>query len=286
MNKYIEKIATTRLVKELAKGLISKPLHELIHAGSLRSPGIYAKGMKKGNIALAKAHDLTFQKVKPDTVHNFLASSGGGYATLATKEGKSHIMHVDRKASDIARNANLWSGLQEGIVGAVTKKNKPIKGFSRQESELAHQAFIRHEIYEGMAINKMHPKGVGMDEQKRLDMIHAVRSETPHKLTPALTRLSEYAGVPKSTGKLDHSKWGPVGNHASLSVLARESNMIRENPYLHKSIMKDHRDASGEAGFISKMTGKKYGADKITAKGFKKLDQTVQDPVTGMHRVD
>lgn len=45
--------------------------------------------------------------------------------------------------------------------------------------------------------------------------------------------------------------------------------MVRKNPYLTK--IRDLREATGEAGLVHKITGKRFGQDRLTAKDMDKL---------------
>lgn len=59
----------------------------------------------------------------------------------------------------------------------------------------------------------------------------------------------------------------------SLDVLGRESNLVRANPYMSNSNLKDIRSYTGENRLLKRITGKSYGADKFTGKDLRRLDR-------------
>jgi hypothetical protein len=94
MNKYLEKIALTRLVKRIATVTVMEPLESLVSKGVLRSESRYAEGLAKGNDLINKRTGSEIHRVHPDSFPGKATIHSGGYSTSATKDGKIQIYHT------------------------------------------------------------------------------------------------------------------------------------------------------------------------------------------------
>jgi hypothetical protein len=253
MNKYLEKIASTRLVRELVKGSVPMSVNSLFRRGALRSPARYAKGMREGVGAIAKKVGADFTAVKRlDTVQGDGIVRSGGYTTVASRDGGIHIYHDKGISSDIHI------------------------GESKARKDIAHQSGLMHESFEAEQIRRDLSRGVIDTGAAQLTLKkykeYALRKGIPEKSLKDTERFLNQAASPASRAVL--VKDGKeVARHQSLVVLGKESNMIRTNPYLRVHGLSKNRMESGEANFISKITGKKYGVDRFTGKDLKKLDK-------------
>lgn len=270
MNVYLEKVALTRLVKELAKKPASRStLSSLFDKGVIRSPGQYAEGMRKGNNSLAQKVNATISTSKPETLFSEVTASSGGYATVANSKGTSNIYH-DREQSAFS-------------TGEGPFKNR--ESHQKQFDELMHQAGIRHEVFEARAVKDSLAKGEGLNLHQRGPRKEALKeysdmSNTPEKTKSQWDRSMNHLAFPKIQAQLHNNSSGQlVGSHMNLSVLGRESELIRKNPYLHRSPLATVRSFTGENKYIQHLTGKKYGADKITGKDISKLTKAPHSDV-------
>lgn len=276
-NRYLEKIALTRLVSELAKGKVNRPLYKLIEDGFLRKPGVYAKGMRKGNDILTKKINSGVYTPKYGTTSaGNSAVNLGGYGTLF-HEGGSHIVFnkdhsvLENGVKGVFPNRQAVSGLQTGLQYA----GRGIK-YSKQEKELIHQAGIRHEVFEADSFSKSKNKISEYSRDMKEGVIHRAKimeeyGVTGPKESKNAIRLANHMSYPQLNGIIaDHT--GVVGMHHSLGVLGKESEIIRKNPYLHQSSISKIRKLTGEDRLISDLTGKRYGVDKITGKDLRKLE--------------
>lgn len=238
--EVMEKSALTRLVKELAKGTVSKKITDLSSLGFIKPKAVYEKGMKIGNINIAKKEGVVFSKGKK-TADSIMARAGGGYATLP----------IDN--SDKVK---------------VISKGLPIPGLSLKGPE--HQGAIRHELFEARELKRsiMNKSNTGVSLKNSTREYH----KTPRTIDPYL-KYHLIRGLPRTPlPSMPKSLSNPEkpSSHLSQKVLLRESEMIRKNPYLEK--IKQTRKSSGESEALEKVLSKRYGVDKVGAKDFKKID--------------
>lgn len=258
MNKYLEKIATfekaalRRAVAEFAKGNISKSLEQLYSKGVIKSPKVYAEGMRRGNDVLAKHTNSIITKARPGTILSSVADNGGGYSNVGKKGGGSHII--------ISRTPN--SSLVQDSYKSIL-----------------HQGNIRHELFESMDLNHFRKdplRKINIDRKKQYKDLaeYGVDNKVLDKVKKLHNNVDEYKGT-----FLKHPQHGIIGNHQSPRVLTRESEMVRKNPYLNDSILRGLRDDTGESHLIKRITGKRYGMDKMTSKDHAKALTVKADSV-------
>jgi hypothetical protein len=252
MNKYLEKIATTRLVKNLAKGLVTTPVKDLVSGGYIRSAARYAKGMRAGVKSLANEAGADITRItKVKSIQAEGVQSGSGYVTTPSRNGKIHIYH------DGGKSAGLPSSM-----------NGP-------EKQVEHQAGLMHEVFEAQSLRKDLSKGIPDTNLADVSVWKTQRDMTRPgaDLKILKDRLRFYSQMASPRIRAVTVKNGmPTGYHQSLEVLGKESNMIRKNPHLHHGIHMSSRKTDGEADYLKKLTGKLYGVDKFTKKDLKKLD--------------
>ena len=249
-NKYLEKIAELekvslrRIISEFAKGKISTPLSELVSKGAIKSEGVYARGMRKGNSVLAKQTNSFVQRPH-SALDKALADGGGGYFTIPLHKGHNKIV------------AN-----KSGFMGGT---------------EVSHQASVRHELFEAMEANHQRKSGI----VKSIDMPKILHNKeaypVPPKLRQEVDRLNSnvMAGEMSQITRRHTSPSGEsvptiVGQHLSPRVLTRESEMVRKNPFLQKGFKDVRGSTTGESSLIQKLTGKEYGTERMTGKDHKK----------------
>lgn len=230
MNIYLEKIALSRLVKEMAKGNISKPVSDLAKSGFIRSSRTYEKGMIEGNKNLAEKHNVGFQKTVPGTVNDNIATKGGGYAMIPTPSVDKNIV----------------------LIGSLRDKS----------NKLINQGAIRHEIFEAREMNRL--KGTSVPH------VQAIPSLPKEVLEPALKNMNPgyREAFMKRAPREDLPRTEAGTSHLSQRVLMSESNMVRANPYLNH--ISKLRSLSGETDKLRNITGKEYGRDKMVSSDFKK----------------
>ena len=241
-NKYLEKIALNRTVKNLIEGKLGEASKKLIfNSGVLRSERTYAKGIREGNRYLSKIHGV---------VHS---AAGGGF----DKPHLTAVAALGGGASSIP--------LKDGRVLSTHLKTIPHTTPSFKEN------LIRHEIHEGREVRKLKTLGrPEMSEKTVAGPIDAAKeiaySEESRKKLDSLKK--SIGTMPKPTLIVGPDS-GLRGSHASLAVLGRESNDLRVNPYSHQ--LKDIRQSTGEAGLISRITNKRFGVDRLSNKDLHKL---------------
>ena len=134
-----------------------------------------------------------------------------------------------------------------------------------------HAGTIRHELHEVQSIKK------GLNPKMPIP-------------SSAASQINAYLGKPTNhpTGKESVRKalglkltsiernGQQTGSHADLSVLARDSHVLRTNP--HMRTQKAFRKETGESQLLHKITGKIMGVDKFNHKDFRKLERS--DPGT------
>lgn len=260
MNIYLEKIAATRLAKELAEGNVSVDPLVLAKRKFLRNPEAYEKGMKKGTSNILDSVNADVSKPNPSSgVGEHLTPGSGGYFTSTGKDGKIHVLNAREHSS---------------VHGLNPKSGEP---YSRQLDGLVHQQNIRHESHEAQAIRRALTEGGKVDPQKTIDYLNHVDmyqdryNVDPKKLNPIRRFLKAMQIIVPSA--IIHKNGEKVGAHQDLVVLARESNSNRLNPYLKHIGLTPIRKATGEAALIEKITGKRFGVDKMTKTDFRKLEK-------------
>lgn len=233
-NKYLEKAALRRAITELAKGTISKPLSTLSRMGVIKPADIYAKGMARGNANIVKSFGAEIRHPR-NSAERILTDLGGGYSTSIGHTGTTAtVFHKHNKYLTMASTPN------------------------------GHHGMIRHELFEA-------------SDGKRV-FNHADRQVSSEAAAGAKEALTFAGAKPKHIDNhfSKHRLLKPdvfttnneiVGSHLSPQVLARESEMVRKNPYLAK--LREHRNTSGEADTIKRITGKEFGREKMTGTDFR-----------------
>jgi hypothetical protein len=234
-NKYLEKIALRRIISEIAKGTVKTPLKDLASKGFVKLEKVYSKGMAEGNRNIAKninAHIGTARSNTP--VRKLLSDMGGGYAGFLDKKNKVQVIR---------------------------------KALPRNKQNNIHQGFTRHELFEGMDMRavsgnnaRVTPKPLkGTDQYNTAVTLASM--EIPGGKRAAV-KLIDDVRTPKPDVFLSGDNM--VGAHMTPRVLTRESEMARKNPYLKK--ITEIRNLTGEASYVKKLTGKKFGVDKMNSK--------------------
>lgn len=274
-NKYLEKIALRRVVEELAKGKVAAPLESLVAKGFIKSPKVYAKGMREGNAALAQRFGAKISaSAKEGSLAEMLTNAGGGAAALARPGGS--VVHHDR--------LNMGSA-----------------GLSKTQKSLSNSAMIRHELFEGDELRQAPLKGASTLARKAREIKKnlgqaPLEPKTLGRLTKTLTHKEVMSAPPTLIGRSQRGLLGEatyrelkntfandpavlkslrgssvVGGHMSPMVLGREANMIRQNPHLQGGYMQTMRADHGEDELLKRVTGKEYGKDRFTGTDLKKL---------------
>lgn len=244
MNKYLEKIAVTRIIKEFAKGNISAPVSELARKGFVRSESTYAQGMQDGTFQLAKKLGVNIsQKSGKDGIP--LLRSGGAAAHLSPS-GKGHIQYSDVMTHDPTKLSGI----------------------------------LRHELEETRVMQKMHGDKEVAPRSTVLRQAMSHLKEQGHSDKVIQKSRKAYLDGMKGRAHVTPASFQGLngsGSHASPEVLARESNFVRTNPYL--SGVKADRDRTGESGLVERLTGKRYGVDKMTGRDFNTAHIAAPDSV-------
>lgn len=227
----MEKVALQRLVKELAKGTVKTPLDTLVQKAGLRSANTYAAGMKKGNKYLQKLQGTPITVPKPGTFQQHLTEDAGGGLALPNPEKNRIDVLLNRKISRLA---------------------------GKNERELV----ARHELFEAGEVKKHMKTGpIKAMRQPKVDRLPAVLTD---KFLSTHDRFATKRSVVRpQVFRKDNEV---IGVHMNPSILTRESNVVRSNPYLHNSVLIKHRVSDGEGQLVQHITGKKYGVDKMTGK--------------------
>jgi hypothetical protein len=260
MPNYFEKSAMRRIVKELISGNLSQNAHQLARKGLIKRPGQYAAGMERGNAALAAKRNALIRE--PSTkIESKILELAGPNARMDYK-GRGHVI---TKPNLTNTGGSPFSGKQEGTlitrhelheVDAMRKvvKNKQTTPVSSVKEFMSDPAFL----------GKLSPRQIDRDAKKYafakpVAFINSVPAS-------GLGVSPDSIGGKKNIGML-------AGQHADTSVLARESNDTRGNPFLRK--LKGFREASGEASFMQEATGKTFGKDRFNKTDMKKLQKSV-----------
>jgi hypothetical protein len=248
MNRYLEKIALTRAVKEFAKGRITSTAEDLITKGVFRSDKTYAKGMQVGNEVLAKKLGAHIQRARGDA-QKAVTGQMGGYGTMPSSKGDV-IFH-----------------------------DKHVMGLENSN----HQGMIRHELFESMEAKEKRKLGnqslhINREEQKAgiTDGTRFLDGTRDIKTSNKLIRLTGHMeGMKPTVFQKDDNL---VGMHFSPRVLTRESEMVRKNPHT-QGLFKHIRGPgiTSESTLIKRITGKSYGSDKMTGKDFHRANTATPD---------
>lgn len=126
MNKYLVKVALSRLVKEIANGNVKRPLKELARKGFIRNQKVYASGMKTGNTRLAEKYNIKI--------------------TAPRNEYHKFIMEEQKEAP----YASMVNPDFSGIIVHGKKSNPLVKNDAN-----SHHGSMRHEIYEHMDVQHL-----------------------------------------------------------------------------------------------------------------------------------
>lgn len=234
MNKYLEKIALRRSVVEFAKGTLSKSLPELSQLGVIKPKKVYLEGMKRGNLALAQKNNTVIQEAKNPGAR-MLAGMGGGYTTAPPNKNN--------------------------VIRILTDKNGPLNA-----DKMSHQGLIRHEIIEANSLRRRNASTVPFHRDITQDL-HSlgVSAKDSRKMNREVHRHI----TPFSVIKVEDNI---VGSHFTPSVLSRESEEVRKNPYI-KDVFTNLRNMSSEKSWVENTTGKRYGVDKMGKSSNKKMDR-------------
>lgn len=192
MNKYLEKIAVSRLVKEISLGKVTKSLSDLVSSGILRPEKTYVKGMKAGNKILADKINAKISKPR-GLAAEALAKRGGGYTILPNNKTDSLIIQ------------------QFGL---------PFLG----RKSAIHQMGIRHEIYEGRELRK---RMGSTDTYNLRDLIKAHQAKTAD-----VGNKYHASEILRGMPAKDIPKLPPGKTHLHDRVLLSESIDVSKNPYL------------------------------------------------------
>ena len=266
MNQYLEKIALTRLVKQMAIGAVKKTPQELHAAGVLRSAAHYAERTAVGTAKINAKSGVNISGVsKKNTNSKIFAGMGGGYATTVSSKGEITIHH----------NHGKLSPLTQGLTGDLR--------------ELAHQSGLRHEAYEGQAIRKSLDSKADLRTHLITPEVKSAFKDTAGIIAGSpraeisMGRATERLAAPKHSALMVNDWSGPTPKsvHHNMSVLARESNMIRANPYLHASPLARIRRVTGENKYVSRITGKEFGKQRMGKKDFRALDRAPTEDTAG-----
>lgn len=254
MNKFLEKIAVTRLVKEIALGNVKTRVSDLNRMGFLRSPNQYAAGMRKGTSNLLRQSGGVINQGVPGSLAGDLLHSSGGYMTTVKKDGVPVISFDKTIGSPL---------LNQKDFGSSDRRT-----FSKN---LMHQALLRHEAFEAQAVSKAIKNG---------KLVHSPEREM--QINESITSNAKSQGAPDSSVRRylrgvsniisPDSPPTPHG-HYQFSILGQESELVRKTPYLRNSPLHGMRAATGETTNVRRATGKSYGWDKLTGKDFAKMNR-------------
>lgn len=262
MNKYLEKVALNRLVKEIAKGSVSEAPYSLFQKGVLRSPTTYAKGARAANDKLQATLGVNVNRTREGSLNHLITGQAGGYATVPRRGAGPSVI--------FSGSSPMIGDLNIGAPGVAHAK--ALHG-------MQHQAGISHELFEADAVRRRLPKEPVKARAQRAKTMeqttpgilasHGFNQKQVHHISRGLRDMD----TPRMGANIRRSSGEQVGGHMSLDVLGRESNLVRANPYLSKSTLKDIRSYTGEDRLLKNLTGKTYGADKFSGKDLRRLDR-------------
>lgn len=184
------------------------------------------------------------------------AISGGGYATTVRKNGSMHALHVKPEQSMFSRDN--------------------------------HHGMIRHELFEGHDVKRV------INDAKRITSIKPEHHAEIKAFMGDDFNLKHINNRKIVKPDVFTNKGNIIGMHVTPRVLTRESEMVRKNPHLGD--FKDLRGMTGEDSLVHRITGKRYGMDKMTSKDHAKAfassskaaphpDKTIADNTFGHHEV-
>ena len=225
-NKYLVKIASTRLLRELAKTPGKFNVKDLTRNGYIRSVDRYAEGIHKGNTLIAHKNNAVIEKVDPLDKETFSKTwdyGGHRFSSLLKR--------------DAAGNISATSKIDHVKPSIFSKMFLPFHSiFSRKSTTNLRHAFgNRHEA-------------------------HEIREVTKDWVPKSTLAYNSGNAIPTFTGTTS-TKGVITGKHANLSVLMRESTDLNKIP--HKDLlgkMVKLRGKTGESAILERITGKPYGS--------------------------
>lgn len=256
MNKYlekiaeIEKIALNRLTKHIIENRHAfgkEELEGLYRKGALRSPLQIMRGQKDWDKEQLGKLKIRHERLTGAVKDRFESAYGGGAA------------------------AGAYLPARKSIVGNI-------KGPTRS-----------HETAEAVEYNDSGMRRFAAQRNRRLNRPDLRRKAKELELNdPEIKSM-----IPESVelmgkhfpGSAPITQGGLLmGMHNNLAVLGRESNFLRTNPYSHVTPMKHPqvpkdfgltlpklRGMTGEDRLVGRVTGKRFGVDKMTNKDLRKL---------------
>lgn len=288
-NRYLEKIALTRVVKELAKGTLGeygsakamKSVHDLMQAGAIRSPKVYTQGMRVGNQEIAKKTGQFINKARPGTARGVLAQAGGGAASSTQQvRGKNTPIAIIPQGPQPGQSKHLMYSVEDSSLKPGQETN-----LSGAAGKVHNELSVRHEVIEGKYGAK---RPLKQNSPETMEEIRRGLEEfsTPPRISSRM--LAQNTHIPAELAKMYSPKvmvrgkvypGQVVGSHHSPGVLGQESEVVRKNPYLSAlpSRIVDHRRNQGEGDFLQHITGKTYGREKYTGKDIRKLERAKPD---------
>lgn len=220
-NKYLEKIALTRLVKEIAKGAVKAPVESLVQKGALRSMETYTSGINKGTEALAKRFNATIREPANGAELGQVIQFGNA-ATYAHPNGKIDIVHS--KPNSFIRK----------FVSPIHS----VKGGERI-NEFNHAIALRHEVYEAQAAREAQKAGEPLEVNRFVDSSGVLRgahlSPTVLAREGNLLRATPHAGAGKMKGNRVDSGEAAILNRITGKVSGRDKFMGKDMKKLRKA---------------------------------------------------
>lgn len=252
MSTLFEKTALNRLTKEILKAPGKFNLKDLASKGALRSKETFSKGVIKAPSRSLNKYVEKINKQSP----------------FPEKVRINHVTDFPGKM-EVFQHGGYGYKVDNGET--VLNIHKPKSALGRLLSP-AHSVFDSKEKTEGIAgIFSRH-------EAHEAKAIH----------TPEIQSII----TNKDSGKVLNKHNQVVGNHASLEVLGREANDVRnftgakatsKIPYPDvkqhsqkildsvRNRMEKIRRNSGESKILRRVTGKRYGSDKFTERDLMSL---------------
>lgn len=163
--------------------------------------------------------------------------------------------------TDFAKKMSAMGG---GHVTYMDKnRNIRVRHQAYKNDDIGREAFKRHEYFEVMDMKQAikNPQRQNIVSKENAD--HIIKFFGNKHIGKNVANFK----TPKPDLFLNNGQL--VGSHMSPRVLTRESEMVRRNPHLVQGMSK-MRGFTGENKFIEKITGKRYGQDKMTSKDHRK----------------
>lgn len=115
----------------------------------------------------------------------------------------------------------------------------------------------------------------------RHELFEAMESHAFKKANPSHT-----GGLPAKVfaKEIEPGRVQSKGLHLSPRVLSRESEMVRKNPHLARRFH-SIRGSSGESAIMKRITGKRYGMDKMTARDHLRAHNAPADTIINVDGV-